>query len=229
MGLIGLFSLPRAFIFRISADDPHPFAWIRVHLSCAFGDAMYPNPQWNQLRGVWNSYYPINRVPSGLRRTVRELLAVLPSFVRLVLSHRPAGLGGRSIGEVFRTADRTPERLDRLWKSSRGTEAQLGRLPPSLAFAVVGHARARGVLTPEHEDQLLGKLITCWALDSTLRTSAEIVALQDRRVRFGGATWLAGQPISGPPRPNLGGMQGPTDHNRVRLQLSSHRPKEMYP
>jgi len=220
MGLIGLVSLPRAFIFRISADDPHPFAWIRVHISCAFGDAMYPNPQWNQLRGVWNSYYPIGRVPSGLQATVRALLQVLPSFVQLVLSHRPAGLGGRPIGDVFQTADRTPERLDRLWSSSRGTEAMLGRLPPSLAFAVVGHARARGVLTPEREDQVLGKLITRWALDSTLRTSAEIVALQDRGIATGGATWLAGQPLSGPSQPNPDGLPGGPGHDRVQPQLA---------
>ena len=58
MGLIGLVSLPRAFVFRMAPDDPHPSAWIRVHLSCAFGDAMYPNPQWNQLRGVSELLFP---------------------------------------------------------------------------------------------------------------------------------------------------------------------------
>ena len=64
MGLIGLVSLPRAFVFRITPDDPHPFAWIRVHLSCAFGDALYPDPQWRQLAQVWNSLYPVGRLPA---------------------------------------------------------------------------------------------------------------------------------------------------------------------
>src|SRR5215468_2836836 len=57
-GLIGVVSLPRAFVFRLNADDPHPFAWIRVKLSCAFGDALYPNTQWRQLAAVWESMYP---------------------------------------------------------------------------------------------------------------------------------------------------------------------------
>ena len=58
LGLIGVVSLPRAFVFRLNADDPHPFAWIRVQLSCAFGAALYPHPQWRQLAAVWESFYP---------------------------------------------------------------------------------------------------------------------------------------------------------------------------
>ena len=64
MGLMGLVSLPRAFVFRMAPDDPHPFAWIRVHLSCAFGDALYPDPQWRQLAEVWSSLYPLGGLPA---------------------------------------------------------------------------------------------------------------------------------------------------------------------
>src|SRR5262249_43669937 len=39
-GLIGVVSLPRAFVFRINMDDPHPFPWIRVRLSTAMGRAL---------------------------------------------------------------------------------------------------------------------------------------------------------------------------------------------
>ena len=64
MGLIGLVSLPRAFVFRIGVNDPHPFAWIRVQLSCALGDAMYPHPQWRRLARVWSSFYPTRGLPA---------------------------------------------------------------------------------------------------------------------------------------------------------------------
>src|SRR5262249_21147629 len=30
VGLIGIVSLPRWFVFRVNVDDPHPFPWIRV-------------------------------------------------------------------------------------------------------------------------------------------------------------------------------------------------------
>ena len=47
---------------------------------------------------------------------------------------------------------------------------------PALAFAVVGQARARGLLTPEGEDRLLGRLISYWALESTLQANARLAA-----------------------------------------------------
>jgi hypothetical protein len=35
VGLIGVVSLPRPFVFRINLNDPHPIPWIRVKLSAA--------------------------------------------------------------------------------------------------------------------------------------------------------------------------------------------------
>jgi hypothetical protein len=39
---------------------------------------------------------------------------------------------------------------------------------------VIGQARARGLLTPEGEDRLLGRLISYWALQSTLEANARL-------------------------------------------------------
>jgi hypothetical protein len=49
LGLMGVVSLPWAFVFRVNLDDPHPIPWIRVKLSCAMGKALYPHPQWDRL------------------------------------------------------------------------------------------------------------------------------------------------------------------------------------
>ena len=66
MGLMGVVSLPRAFVFRLNVDDPHPVPWIRVKLSCAMGKALYPHPQWARLADLWESFYPSTRsTPSG--------------------------------------------------------------------------------------------------------------------------------------------------------------------
>jgi hypothetical protein len=176
MGLIGLVSLPRAFVFRITPDDPHPFAWIRVHLSCAFGDALYPNPQWRQLAEVWTSLYPAGRLAADRVRVMRALIATVPPFVGLVLGHRPPALRGRSLGEVLRTEDRTPDQLLRRYEAWTADPSAIRRTRPALAFAVVGQARARGLLTPEGEDRLLGRLISYWALQSTLEANARLAA-----------------------------------------------------
>jgi hypothetical protein len=177
MGLIGLVSLPRAFVFRITPDDPHPFAWIRVQLSCAFGDALYPHPQWRQLAEVWNSLYPADRLPADRVRVIRTLMATSPAFVGLVLGHRPAALRGRSLGGVLRAEDRSPDRLLRRYAAWTADPSAIRRTRPALAFAVVGQARARGLITPEGEDRLLGRLISYWALESTLQANARLAAI----------------------------------------------------
>jgi hypothetical protein len=39
---------------------------------------------------------------------------------------------------------------------------------PVLVFAVIGQARADGILSPEHESILLARLLAHWALRNTL-------------------------------------------------------------
>lgn len=43
----------------MSTDDPHPVPWFRVKLSCAIGDALYPDPQWGRVAALWERLYPL--------------------------------------------------------------------------------------------------------------------------------------------------------------------------
>ena len=210
MGLMGLVSLPRAFVFRMAPDDPHPSAWIRVHLSCAFGDALYPDPQWRQLSEVWTSFYPADRLPADRIRVIRALLTTMPALVRLVLDYRSPALGGHALGEALRTDDRSPDRLVRLYRAWTADPSAIRGTRPALAFAVVGQARARGLLTPEGEDRLLGRLISYWALESTLQANASMAAALP-------PGWLAPASDRGlPPRPLA---SQPTGRPRTRAGL----------
>lgn len=47
-GLMNVVSLPRYFVFRMPDADPHPFPYIRVKISLAFGKAMYPDPPFGE-------------------------------------------------------------------------------------------------------------------------------------------------------------------------------------
>ncbi|MDM0018910.1 hypothetical protein [Variovorax saccharolyticus] len=169
MGLMGVVSLPRAFMFRLNLDDPHPVPWIRVRLSCAMGQAMYPHPQWARLAALWDAYYPLDGLDSGTRRLFDELLAAMPGFVGLLVDHRPRSLRGRSLKEALGVADRQPAQLAATFRTWRGAPAALYRAPPTLVFAVLGQARANGQITPEEESHLFAKLLTHWALRGALR------------------------------------------------------------
>jgi hypothetical protein len=214
LGLIGVVSLPRAFVFRLNADDPHPFAWIRVNLSCAFGDALYPNPQWRQLATVWESFYPARGLRPELMDAVAGLQSTMPEFVRTMIGHRPASLRGQALGDAVRMPGRTPGRLLAYYRRWAANPEGLRAAPPTLAFAVLGQARAAGLLTPEKENRLLGNLITYWALRSTLDVNAAMAQLPvaggAASIGPAGMRWRAvpvtpGSPLIIEPSPGRGG------------------------
>ena len=188
LGLIGIVSLPRLFLFRVDPDDPHPFPWIRVQLSCAIGNALYPHRQWKQLSESFEALYPIDGLRPGLVALVGLLLDTMPSFVRLLLTHRPKPLRGRTLGEVMRMPDRNPDRLLAQYSAWRTRPSLMFAAPPTLVFAVFGRARSAGRLTPEKESRMLRKLITHWALQSTLDILGTCAARWPHRPKPSGAT-----------------------------------------
>ncbi len=172
LGLIGVVSLPRAFVFRVSLDDPHPIPWVRVKLSCAMGQALYPHPQWGRLAELWESFYPRTELDEGVKRLLGVLEATMPGFVALLVNHHPKSLRGKSLMEVMSVGERQPNRLATYYQAWSSSPAQMRAAPPSLAFAVIGQAKADGKISPEEESRVLANLLTHWALRSTLDTSA---------------------------------------------------------
>lgn len=179
MGLMAVVSLPRAFVFRLNVDDPHPVPWIRVKLSCAMGEALYPHPQWKRLAALWEAYYPPRGLDAESLRLLERLQAVLPAFVTVLVQHRPAALRGRTLAEALQVSQRQPARLASLFRLWCRHPEQMYRASPSLAFAVIGQARSDSRLSPEDEAVLLGKLLTHWALVSTLDMSSTCAAASD--------------------------------------------------
>ncbi len=167
-GLIAVVSLPRAFVFRIHLDDPHPFPWIRVKLSCALGQALYPDPQWERLSSIWDSFYPWENLDPGRRKLISSLLATIKDFAELLIDHRPAALRGKSIPEVLRIQERTPKLLRERWRALRSDPGQMPSLRPTLAFAVIAQARSDEAISAEKESQLLGELLTRWAFEDAI-------------------------------------------------------------
>jgi len=165
LGLIALVTLPRAFVFRTSLDDPHPMPWLRVLLSCEIGNAFYPHPQWRTLSRAWIESYPLDAdVPAPTRRMIQLLCRTLPQFARSLAEHRPPKLGGASLAELFRTGERGPSVLGTAYHASRGEFQRIRYMPPCFAFGMLAQARLDGALSPEAESQLLSDLLTFWAL-----------------------------------------------------------------
>ena len=176
LGLIGVVSLPRVFVFRLNPEDPHPIPWVRVKLSCAIGRALYPHPQWDHVERLWESFYPPTGLSAELRGVLTALERTMPEFVELLITHRPASLGGRPLAEVMDTHLRRPAQLIDAYRAWRASPARMRETPPSLAFAIIGQARADGRIGPEDESRTLVDLLHYWALRSTLEDAARAAA-----------------------------------------------------
>ncbi len=171
LGLIGVVSLPRPFVFRLNLDDPHPMPWLRVKLSCAIGNALYPHRQWRGIAEMWESFYPLASLDEERRGVIAKVQAALPEFISLLVNHRPKSLNGRTLREVMETEARQPEQLAAYFQEWVQDPGKMYRSSPALAFAVLGQAKMNNILSPEDEADLLAKLLNYWAMRSTLDMS----------------------------------------------------------
>jgi hypothetical protein len=168
LGLMAVVSLPPFFVFRPSGSDPHPVPYLRVLVSAGIGETLYPHPQWAGLRRTWRAMYPVTDLPAGRRGELGRIEAEIPRFVDVLVGHRPAALHGARIADLWPTSARRPERLLARFRAWGDDVEILSRQRPALVFAVLGQAKAAGLLSPEAENGLLSDLLTAWAVRSSL-------------------------------------------------------------
>ncbi len=169
LGLISVVSLPSVFVYDVRDDDPHPSPWVRVMLSCAVGEALYPDPQWRRIASMWQGFYPLARAPKGVRSLLEVLARTAPAMARLLIWHRPAGLGGRTLGRALGNPELGVERLRSRVVAVEKDPRHLGGLTPSVALATLGQRRADGTSEGHRESRWLEDLLVTWALQAKVR------------------------------------------------------------
>jgi hypothetical protein len=172
LGLMSVVSLPRVFVFRPNLDDPHPMSWLRVKLSCAMGDTLYPHPQWRKLADLWDQYYPSADLPIQTREFLAAMQASIPRLAALLTEHRPESLRGISLREALADSACHPSQLSNRFEEWQQQVTEMQEAPPTLVFGVIGQAKAEGRVDPEQEGQLLAALLSRWALRRTLTTAS---------------------------------------------------------
>jgi hypothetical protein len=163
-GLMSVVSLPKYFVFRAVDNDPHPFPWIRVKISLAFGKHIYPEDQWHRLERLWESMYPKTGLKPSALQLISNLEETLSDFVKLVVDHKPLKLKGKQVREIFPYAERHPRQLRAYYRQWDNDQEIMKKQRPSLVFAVIGQARADNVITPFTENRVLTNMLRHWAL-----------------------------------------------------------------
>ncbi|MEO5642262.1 MAG: hypothetical protein ABIQ40_12055 [Bacteroidia bacterium] len=162
-GLMGVVSLPAYFQFRLDLNDPHPAPFVRVLLSCRSGNMLFPDPQWQQLEQLWNTFYPTENLPEHKRQDLHELLEEMPEFIRLMINLRLKALNNQRLVEIFPIAERQPNLLRKYYMEIKKNRSILKRIPPTLLFAIVGQAKADFKLCAKSESRLIQYQLTNWA------------------------------------------------------------------
>jgi hypothetical protein len=165
LGLTGVVTLPKYFQFRLDLHDPHPAPYVRVQISCAFGNSLYPHPQWSRLWDVWKSFYPIDGLPADKIQILKELEEELPQFVELVNNHRPKSLKGKRLADLFPLQERQPHQLQQYFQAWKANPYIIDRAPPTLIFAILGQAKSDLLLEAADESKILTKLLRLWAFN----------------------------------------------------------------
>lgn len=168
LGLLAVVSLPRYFVFRPTESDPHPMPYLRVLISAAIGQALYPHRQWEELAATWRAMYPLAGLPAEHTAWIRACEAHLNDFVEVLLHHRSPGTGGRELGSIWPLQERQPARLLRLHEAWGNDMGRMARQSPSLVFAVIGQAKASGLISARTENAQLSGLLTAWAVRGSL-------------------------------------------------------------
>ncbi|NUN12984.1 MAG: hypothetical protein HUU55_05045 [Myxococcales bacterium] len=163
LGLMSVLSLPMPLMFLAGKEDPHPFPWIRGHVSIAMGKVMFPDPQWDMLGKIWWGLYPPSGQSSAVKQRLLPLLQTVDTLAAVIAGHRPKSFGGKTLREALNPSERSPVKLRRwalLWK--KGTKVPCTTSPTGWV-AMLGQARWDGVLSVGEEAKILRGLLTCWA------------------------------------------------------------------
>ena len=142
--------------------------YLRVLISAAIGNALYPHPQWRELATVWRAMYPLAGLPDDHVAWIRNCEAHIGDLVEVLVHHPVPLAGGRKLGTIWPVRERQPDRLLRLHDAWGDDFGRMARQRPALVFAVLGQAKAAGRITAEEESSQLSSLLTAWAVRSSL-------------------------------------------------------------
>lgn len=182
LGLVGVVSLPRWHVFRVTLRDPHPFPWIRVKVSAAIGQRLYPHPQWAELERLWEQLYPRREAPAQAQKVIAALEPAIPKLANVLANHRPPRLKGVSLADAVRSELRQPSHLMAWYERWQRQPNTSRSIPPTLFLAVLGQARLAGRLTPAEETAQVSRVLAYWAMRSTVDVAAASAAVVRRNM-----------------------------------------------
>ncbi len=168
VGLMAVVTLPPPAVFHGGISNPHPIPWIRVLISAAIGDALFPHPQWALLARAWRELYPLASATARQQKLLAALEKELPKLAATLVELKPQVLRGASLKSILSTPSKQPDALLQTYASWKQQPKLLAQARPSEVFAVLGQARAMAQINPTTETRILLEQFPHWAMRQVL-------------------------------------------------------------
>jgi hypothetical protein len=154
-GLQRVLSLPPAFLYVVSAGDPHPPGAVRVPFALAFSRLVHPDPLLELLWQRFTALYAAPRVPEAARTQIAKLNAAACRIAQALTRHRFRGLGGETLVRACEPHNLRPDMVRRALEERHALlPARLVTRPPLFALAMIGFARLLGRLDATGHDRV---------------------------------------------------------------------------
>lgn len=103
-----------ATVFQLLPGDPHPVAYVRVHMVLGMCRHNFGAGPWDQLRAAWDLKHPLANCAPDLRAAYAASVRTMPRIVATVLDDSYRAFGGRPITALIDPRRVSPSALERL-------------------------------------------------------------------------------------------------------------------
>ncbi len=163
LGLMGVFCLPSHYIFRLTPKDPHPMPYLRVKISCAVGNRIYPHKQWNELMLTWEKTYPLSLTSNENRALIKQIETKIPDMIEHLVSIKHTRLGNKTLMDL-KNNENAPENLRAMFRDFKSDKINLFNISPVTFFAVIGQAKYDKTISPLQEGEIINNALKKWSL-----------------------------------------------------------------
>ena len=171
-GIKEILNLPRAHVFRISWNDPHPPPYLRVLLCFDWCRHVWGSGIWDRWEREWRDLYPIESAPPSTRSLMIKLSHFIPAVTSILLRTRFRSLNGKRIPELFDMAILAPSELKRRAVEAKNGYIDLRGIPCSSHLAVFRLIKERESL----DENTLDAVMTRWLLELAGKRNVKQIA-----------------------------------------------------
>ena len=109
-----------ASTFQFLPTDPHPVAYLRVHMVLDMCRRSFGDGPWNRLAEAWNAKHPIERCPADVRPAVTASVKAIRRVTEIVLYSPYRAFGHKPLTAIIDPRRASPQALEALGRDAGG-------------------------------------------------------------------------------------------------------------